>query len=63
MEIVFRFAPYKMKWSKRTEQGAGYVWSVEPLHIVTVGVTEWNQLSLSIRYGHWSGRGLQCNNP
>jgi thiol-disulfide isomerase/thioredoxin len=50
METVFRFAPPKMKWSKgctHGTRGAGYtcgLWNL--FHIVTVGVTEWNQLSL-----------------
>jgi thiol oxidase len=51
MEIAFRFAPPKMKWSMACThgtRGAGYscgLW--ELFHIVTVGVTEWNELSLT----------------
>jgi thiol-disulfide isomerase/thioredoxin len=50
MDIVYRFAPDKMKWSKGCTQGtrgAGYTCGLwELFHIATVGVTEWNQLSL-----------------
>jgi hypothetical protein len=51
LEIAFRFAPLKMKWSKACThgtRGAGYscgLW--ELFHIATVGVTEWNELSLT----------------
>jgi thiol-disulfide isomerase/thioredoxin len=50
MDIAYRFAPDKMKWSKgctHGTRGAGYACGLwELFHIVTVGVTEWNQLSL-----------------
>jgi thiol-disulfide isomerase/thioredoxin len=51
LEVAFRFAPPKMKWSlacTHGKRGAGYscgLWNL--FHIVTVGVTEWNELSLT----------------
>jgi hypothetical protein len=50
-ELVSRFPPPKKKWSlgcTHGKKGAGYtcgLWSL--FHMVTIGVTEWNRLSLT----------------
>jgi thiol oxidase len=50
MEVVSRFPPPQKRWSlacTHGRKGAGYTCGLwELFHIVAVGVTEWNQLSL-----------------
>jgi thiol-disulfide isomerase/thioredoxin len=50
LDIAYSFAPAKMKWSlacTHGTRGAGYACGLwELFHIVTVGVMEWNELSL-----------------
>jgi thiol-disulfide isomerase/thioredoxin len=50
LEIVSRYPPPQKRWSlgcTHGRKGAGYTCGLwELFHIVTVGVTEWNQLSL-----------------
>jgi thiol oxidase len=49
LEIVYRLAPPKTKWTEACthgRKGAGYTCGLwELFHVITIAVTEWNQLS------------------